>query len=52
MAEKEGRGQVKINFVSYEILKSLNDIGPEIARQICRARAVTNNKLIKDKWSL
>ena len=52
MAEKEGNGQIKINFVSYDVLKTLNDIGPEVARQICRTRAITNNKMIKDKWSL
>ena len=50
MAEKEGRGQIKINFEPYEVLKNLNDIGPEVARQICRARRITLNKMIKDNW--
>ena len=52
MADKEGKGQIKINFVSFEVLKKLNDIGPELARQICRARRITNNKLIKEDWAL
>ena len=52
MAEKEGKQQIKINFVSFEVLKKLNDIGPEIARQICRARRITNNKLVKENWAL
>ena len=50
MAEKEGRGQIKINFEPYEVLKNLNDIGPEVARQICRARRITLNKVTKDNW--
>ena len=52
MADREGKGQIQINFVSYEVLRKLNDIGPEIARQICRARVIVSNKLIKEKWSL
>ena len=47
---KEGKGQIKINFVSFEELQQLKGVGKKIAKQICYARRTNRNKLRKDGW--